>query len=321
MLNMPPHIAARFYRPKKINQRRRSSSSSSTSSTYIHPTDRAYSRRTTFLETRKSRLAARALYAEKVRSRVNHDSHEVLSARLQALKKSLSAAQEARTALLAKTAAACANEVAKAKAIAEEVRLKREEEIQSIKDGMHDKLKSAEERRQEHLNNRKNRRSRGSSASKSPNEAEIVVRPLRNTARAATNQVEDKKSLVQTQTEAALKIQRVWRTQRNKSVVKNFTDIGLTIESVKQRSFEEASALIMDNKLLAISGDLLRLCGLLEADGELGTVNKSCRTFLSAYLILGHPAEVLSNDGENEKVCRHPIQYDPEYLLIMVQRL
>ncbi|KAF3929857.1 hypothetical protein ABW19_dt0203855 [Dactylella cylindrospora] len=302
VLKMPPHLAARFYKPKKSTQRRRSSSTSSTGG-YIHPTERAHSRRLKFLESRKSRLAAQALHAEKVRSRVNHGSHQVLSARLQALNDSLTAAKEAREALLAKTAAACASEVAKAKAIAEEVRLKREGEIQAIKDGMQDKLNAAEERRMELLKARQSpRRPRGSSASlKTVSEINDVIEPLRKAARDGTISPRRPQTIEEIQDGAARRIQRNWMAHRNASIVSEFTSRGFTIDSIKAMPFEEATATIQNPDLVKATGNLLRLGGLLEDSEEVANVTKACRTFLSAYLILGHPAEVLSNDGENEK--------------------
>ncbi|KAF3915894.1 hypothetical protein AA313_de0203473 [Arthrobotrys entomopaga] len=305
LLKMPAHIAARFYKPKK--PRRRSSSASSTGPGYIHHAERAHSRRLKFLESRKSRLAAQALHAEKVRSRVNHHgSHQVLSARLQALNDSLAAAKEAREALLAKTAATCASEVAKAKAIAEEVRLKREDEIRAIKDGMQDKLNAAEERRLELLKARSTRRPRGSSASlKTATEINDVVEPLRKAAReaAAAALASPKRQLTgeEIRDGAARRIQRNWLSHKNAAIVTNFTNRGFTIDSIKMMPFETATSTIQDPELVKATGNLLQIGGVLEDTDEPLAITKACRTFLSAYLILGHPTEVLSNDGENEK--------------------
>ncbi|KAK6524257.1 hypothetical protein TWF694_005913 [Orbilia ellipsospora] len=302
LLKMPAHIAARFYKPKK--PRRRSSSASSTGPGYVHHAERAHSRRLKFLESRKSRLAAQALHAEKVRSRVNHGSHQVLSARLQALNDSLAAAKEAREALLAKTAANCASEVAKAKAIAEEVRLKREDEIRAIKDGMQDKLNAAEERRLELLKARSTRRPRGSSASLKTATEIDAVESLRKAAReAAAATLSPRRQLTgeEIRDGAARRIQRNWLSHKNAAIVTNFTSRGFTIDSIKMMPFETATSTIQDPELVRATGNLLQIGGVLEdTEGPLG-ITKACRTFLSAYLILGHPAEVLSNDGENEK--------------------
>lgn len=301
LLRMPPHLAARFYKPKKASQRRRSSSTSSNGQ-YIPPSERAHSRRLKFLESRKSRLAAQALHGEKVRSRVNTGSHQVLSAKLQALNDSLAAAKEAREALLAKTAATCASEVAKAKAIAEEVRLKREGEIQAIKDGVQDKLNAAEERRQELLKARQSRRPRGSSGSKSTSEVTEAVGPLRKAARdGASTPPKRQLSAEELRDVSARRIQRNWKSHRNATIVSNFTGRRFTIDSIKNTPFEIATANIQDPDLVKSTGNLLRLGVLLEDVEEAANITKACRTFLSAYLILGHPAEVLSNDGENEK--------------------
>ncbi|KAF3181052.1 hypothetical protein TWF751_010260 [Orbilia oligospora] len=305
LLKMPPHIAARFYKPKKSVQRRRSSSNSSTGPGYIHPTERAHSRRLKFLESRKSRLAAQALHAEKVRSRVNHGSHQAVSARLQAINDSLRAAKEAREAQLAKTAATCASEVAKAKAIAEGVRLKRESEIQAIKDGVQDKLNAAEERRLELLRARQNRRPRGSSASlKTPTEISEVVEPLRKAARdgaGATSPPKRQPTAEESRDSAARVIQRNWMAHRNFEIVSSFVRQGITLETFGTMPFEMATAAIQSSELAKATGSILQLGGVLEDSEEAANLTKACRTFLSAYLILGHPAAVLSNDGENEK--------------------
>ena len=286
--SLPPHIHARFFK------RRRHSSNLNNDPA----ADKAHSRRASILESRKNLLRARAMHAEKVRSRYHKDSHEALAARLMALQSSLSQAQKSRNAILARTAAACANEVAKAKQIAQEIKLKREEEAKALKDGMADRLMEAEKRRLELQRARRySRRSRGSSTTKADIEGPEL---LENAS------IEEKKC---SEEEAAMTIQRAYRLNRNRQIVRTFLDLGLTVESVRDSPFDEISALMNEEKVQRATFRLLQLCGLLQATKIAPTAKedvvdteKACRTFLSAYVILGHPSEVLSNDGQDEKV-------------------
>ncbi|KAF8474993.1 T-complex protein 11-domain-containing protein, partial [Kalaharituber pfeilii] len=255
-------------------------------------------RRASILESRKNTLRARAAHAEKVRSRCYKDSHEALAARLIALQKSLSKAQKSRNAILAKTAAACANEVAKAKQIAQEIKQKREEEAKALKDVMEDRLMEAEKRRLELQRARRNsRRARGSSSSvKADGETSETLENIRT----------EKKQ--RSEEEAAIAIQRAYRLNRNRQIVKTFMDLGLTVESVRDTPFDEITALMGEERVQRATSRLLQLCGLLQATTGVATARedvvdteKACRIFLSAYVILGHPSEVLSNDGQDEK--------------------
>lgn len=295
--SLPPHIQARFFR----RRRRSASFAGGNKDSPITPAaDKAQTRRASILETRKSQLRARAVHAEKVRSRCHKDSHEALAARLIALQQSLSQAQKSRNAILAKTAAACANEVAKAKQIAQEIKQKREEEAKALKDGMADRLMEAEKRRLELQRARRNsRRARGSSSS--------MKADADNSGSLEIIAVEENK---RSEEEAAVTIQRAYRLNRNRQIVKMFMDLGLTVESVRDSPFDEISALMNEERVQRATSRLLQLCGLLQATTGVQTaredvvdMEKACKVFLSAYVILGHPSEVLSNDGQDEKVC------------------
>src|SRR5277367_623684 len=143
----PPRIAARFYKP--TNNRRKSSAASSRrnsiSSAHSHQSlasNRSYHggpqsnhvaqhlRRASIIESRKARLADRAAHAEKVRLRAalakaaprstNNSEERAL------------AAQQAREKNLAEIVASCAEEVKRAKGIAESMKEKREAENKKL---------------------------------------------------------------------------------------------------------------------------------------------------------------------------------------------
>ncbi|APA12114.1 hypothetical protein sscle_09g068840 [Sclerotinia sclerotiorum 1980 UF-70] len=301
----PPRLAARFYRP--TNNRRKSSAASSRrnsiSSVHSHGSSRhaghaamagsqsnyiaQHLRRASILEDRKARLADRAAHAEKVRLRAalaKAAPRSTTNTEERAL-----AAQQAREKNLAEIVASCAEEVKRAKGIAETMKERRELEGKKLRKEMEEKLAEAERRREEILsrNNNSKQRTRSlssmrksSSPSPSPSlVAEVKKAPLDESA-------------------AAKIIQTRWRIHRRWKALHDFAELGLTIDGVRETSFEKVVDLLAQEKVLVSTAHILRICGLKE--GESGSVNEmtAVRTFLSAFLILGHPTQVLSSKGD-----------------------
>ncbi|KAF7896545.1 hypothetical protein EAF00_006559 [Botryotinia globosa] len=313
----PPRIAARFYRP--TNNRRKSSAASSRrnsiSSVHSHGSSRhaaghagmpgpqsnyiaQHLRRASILEDRKARLADRAAHAEKVRLRAalaKAAPRSTTNTEERAL-----AAQQAREKNLAEIVASCAEEVKRAKGIAETMKERRELEGKKLRKEMEEKLAEAERRREEILSRNNNSKQRGRSLSNmrkssSPSPvAEIKKAPL-------------------TESAAAKIIQTRWRIHRRWKALHDFAELGLTIDGVRETSFEKVVDLLAQEKVLLSTAHILRICGLKE--GESGSVNEmtAVRTFLSAFLILGHPTQVLSSKGdkgEQEQVGAQPMKRD-----------
>jgi hypothetical protein len=303
----PPRIAARFYRPS-ANRRKSSAASSrrnSISSAHSHQSHASsrhggsqsnyiaqYLRRASIIEDRKARLADRAAHAEKVRLRAamaKAAPRGTTNSEERAL-----AAQQAREKNLAEIVATCAEEVKRAKGIAESMKEKRQAEGEKLRREMEERLAEAERRREEILNRGHNKRAGSlSQPRKSPS-------PTQN---------------VQTISEpaAASKIQQCWRIHTRWKALKEFADLGLTIDSVRETSFEKVVDLLEQHKVLVGTAHILRICGLRE--GETGSSNEmvAVRTFLSAFLILGHPTQVLSGKGdarEQEQVGALPMRRD-----------
>ncbi len=86
---------------------------------------------------------------------------------------------------------------------------------------------------------------------------------------------------------AAGRIQSWWRTALRKRAVADFQNLGLTIDGVRETSFEKVTELLGQDKVLLMTAKMLRICGLQE--GAVGSVGEmaAVRTFLSAYLISG----------------------------------
>jgi hypothetical protein len=307
----PPHIAARFYRP--TNSRRKSSAASSrrNSMSSAHSQQSHLSnrhgrgpqsnyiaqnlRRESILEDRKARLADRAAHAEKVRLRAalaKAQPRGTTNSEERAL-----AAQKARDKNLAEIGARCAEEVKRAKGVAMSMKEKREAEGKKLRKDMEERLAEAERRREEILNRGNIKKERGRSISqprKSSSPLPKITEPI-------------------SEDTAAIRIQRKWRVHNRWKALKAFTDLGLTIEGVRDTSFESVVDLLAQEKVLVGTANVLRICGLKE--GESGSVNEmtAVRTFLSAFLILGHPTQVLSSKSdsrEQEQVGVLPLRRD-----------
>ncbi|KAL8733376.1 MAG: hypothetical protein Q9166_002200 [cf. Caloplaca sp. 2 TL-2023] len=288
----PPHIAARF--SKSSNLRRKSSTPSSRrNSLSSHHSSRSsrsahdgshsthvaqHLRRASIIETRKARLADRAAHAEQVRLRAamaKAAPRSSTSSEERAL-----AAKQAREKFLAQVAANCAEEVKRAKRVAEDTREKKAAEHLKLKEDMVERLAEAERRR---LLLQQNQRRPRTTTLPSVEERRVIIRKPQN------------------ETEAAKVIQKAWRNSKRRHIVSDFLKLGLTLEDVQKTNFEEVGSLLSQEKVLEATTKVLKLYGLHDDDSE-GTGEKATtRTFLSAFLVLGHPTQVLSKEGEQEK--------------------
>ncbi|KAI0453160.1 T-complex protein 11-domain-containing protein [Xylaria acuta] len=309
----PPHIAARFYRPTQTRRKDSAASSrrnsiasaqSRSSHGFTHhgsPQSRFIAqqmRRASILEDRKARLADRAAHAEKVRLRaavVKAAQQKSSNSEARAL-----AAAQAREKNLAEIVAACAEEVKRAKAVAESMKEKREQEIRKLRLQMEERFAEAERRREELRNRQATRRSRAHST---------MTRKSAGDSTASEGDEQESTSLNEETTMsddvAASKVQWWWRGLLRRKVVHDFAEIGLNIDGVRETSFDKVVQLLGQEQVLLMTARILRICGLSEGDTGSVTEMAAVRTFLSAFLILGHPTQVLSNKdhkGEQEQV-------------------
>ncbi|CAN9406623.1 unnamed protein product [Alternaria alternata] len=277
----PPRIAARFYR--HTSNRRKSSATSSRrnslSSTHSHTSNRSFRnscqshhvaqhlRRASILEDRKARLADRAAHAEQVRLRA---ALAKATPRGSNSEERALAAQQAREKHLAQVAASCAEEVRRAKKIAEDMKERKAAEERRYRTEMEEKLAEAEKRRLEYK---------------------------RNPRRPRTIRTE--RPIVSTE-DAAKRIQAAWRGKVRSNIVTEWLQLGLSIEMVQETSFEVITGMLADEKLLRTTDRIMTLFVLLP-DADPASRSAAVRTFLSAYLILGHPTHVFSRDGDQEQ--------------------
>ncbi|KAI0472426.1 T-complex protein 11-domain-containing protein [Xylaria cf. heliscus] len=309
----PPHIAARFYRPTQTRRKDSAASSrrnsiasaqSRSSHGFAHhggPQSRFIAqqmRRASILEDRKARLADRAAHAEKVRLRAavaKAAQQKNSNSEARAL-----AAAQAREKNLAEIVAACAEEVKRAKAVAENMKEKREQEIRKLRLQMEERLAEADRRREELRTRQATRRSRAHST---------MTRKSVGDSTGSEGDEQESTSLNEEATMsddvATSKVQWWWRGLLRRKAVHDFSEIGLNIDGVRETSFDKVVQLLGQEQVLLMTARVLRICGLSEGDAGSVTEMAAVRTFLSAFLILGHPTQVLSNKdhkGEQEQV-------------------
>ncbi|KAM7189080.1 T-complex protein 11 domain containing protein [Naviculisporaceae sp. PSN 640] len=311
----PPHIAARLFYPPMNQTRRKDSAASSRRNSISSAQSRSshgagarhvgpqskyvaqHLRRASIIEDRKARLADRAAHAEKVRLRAAL-AKATIKDTSQSEERALAAAQ-ARERNLAEIAAACAEEVKRAKAVAESMKEKREQEIRKMKSQMEERLAEAERRREE-LRSRGGRvktRERGQSlVNRKPTLVEVMPEVVEGKERDSIPMPDDV---------AVAKIQDWWRAVKRKRTIAEFLALGLSIDAVRETSFDKVTQLLSQERVLLVTARVLRICGLNEGDSGSVAEMAAVRSFLSAFLILGHPSQVLSNkegNGEQEQV-------------------
>lgn len=291
---LPPHLAARFYQRSSFRRRASASSSrrSSISSLHSHHSGvsahRSHSdhlaqhlRRASIIESRKARLADRAAHAEKVRLRAalakNGSKNAVREERALA-------AQQAREKILAEITAKCEEEVRRAKKKAEDTKARRAAEYTRLRLEMDEKFAEAEKRRL--LYQQTARRPRTASFPEiDVEDKELYVPTVRQLSAGSAAQI----------------IQGAWRNHRARTVIQNFRYLDISLERIRAMKFEDVGALLSEESVLTTTGKVLRLCGLQDAEGCAMGERGAVRVFLSSYLVLAHPAQVLCSNGEQEE--------------------
>ncbi|KAL1967516.1 hypothetical protein VTN77DRAFT_3031 [Rasamsonia byssochlamydoides] len=293
-LSLPPHIAARFYRKSGSARRASATSSRRSSISSLHSHHSSVSahggshsdhvaqhlRRASIIESRKARLADRAAHAEKVRLRAA--LAKAATRNLQREERAL-AAQQARERLLAEITAKCEEEVRRAKKKAEDNREMKAAKYARLRLEMAAKFAEAEKRRLLYQQSQRRQRTSGSSVGEEKTTTKTVV----------------KKSL--TRDAAARIIQRAWRNHHTRVVMKSFRSLNLSLERVQGMAFDDVGALLSEEVVLDTMAKVLRLCGLQDMEGGTMGERGAVRTFLSSFLILAHPSQVLSSNGEQEQ--------------------
>ncbi len=290
----PPRIASRIYKSTS-NRRKSSAASSRLNSMSSHHSSRStrsahggpqsthiaqHLRRASIIESRKAKAADRNAHAEKVRLRAALNK---AAPRISANSEERAiAAQQARERYLAQVKANCAEEVKRSKRVAEEQREKRAAEHLKLKEDMEERHAEAEKRKA------------------------LLQQSQRRARTISLPSVEEKKVTAyvwkpKNHDQAARIIQRAWQNRQRKVTIQEFLRLGLTVDAVQKTSFEDVGVLLSQETVLSCTTKMLKLCGLKDLGDDDAAEKAAVRTFLSSFLILGHPAQVLSKDGEQEQ--------------------
>ena len=290
----PPRIASRIYK-STLTRRKSSAASSRLNSMSSHHSSRStrsahggpqsthiaqHLRRASIIESRKAKAADRNAHAEKVRLRaaMNKAAPRVsTNSEERAI-----AAQQARERYLAQVKANCAEEVKRSKRVAEEQREKRAAEHLKLKEDMEERHAEAEKRKA------------------------LIQQSQRRARTVSLPSVEEKKVVAyvwkpKNHDQAARIIQRAWHNRQRKVTVEEFLRLGLTVDAVQKTSFEDVGVLLNQETVLTCTAKMLKLCGLKDMGDDEAAEKAAVRTFLSTFLILGHPSQVLSKEGEQEQ--------------------
>lgn len=265
--------------PRARKHRRHASTFSPCPSAHL---DKATSRRLTHLEAKRTKLAT---HNEQIRHVLAQYKLPVGPKRLDDLLVRMARADGNREAILKSTAETCGRKVEEAKIRARKVKRERDEIAKLASRGILERLELAEKRREELLSARQRK-----SSPKRVSEAERLS--------------------------AAIKIQRVWRKRRMQTTVEEFRKVGVTIESVARQPFEIVVRQFEAVSTVRAATRLLTVVGLIEGNTLEKEKEGAVRTFLSAYMILGHTSEVLhSHDQPLEMVSRPPHSSDIQNLI------
>ncbi|KAB8670412.1 hypothetical protein FH972_026325 [Carpinus fangiana] len=288
----PPRIAARLSagnrrRSSAASSRRNSLSSTKSSASSVRTAFRAgqnthvaqHLRRASIIDTRKARLAQRAAHVEEVRLRAALSKAE----RISTTQERTLAAQQARENHLAKVAEKCAEEVNHAKRVAEETKERKAAEEQRVRLQMQEKHAEAERRALEFK--RSSRKPRATSIPSTSSKKSI-------------DSLDSLLKIELSVEVASVRIQRAWKQRKRRFLVKEFVDLDLSIDRVRNMDFMAASALLADTKVIASASRILIFYGLNVDERDDKTF---VRRFLSAYMILGHPTDIFTKQGQQEQ--------------------
>lgn len=240
-------------------------------------------RREKFLQERRARLASTRFKHSQVLARGRVD----LTAKLEALQESLSAAQATRSAIYASVAAAGNREITRAHEIVQKNKEKIRKEIEYRKTRLEAKLAAAEQRRELILQHR-SRRMRSTNVQNCDQSSAL----------------EKRSSTTISFTQAAIKIQRFWRYKLCFVRARRFLSLHLQHDIVSDIPFDVITDVLKSSETILLAGNILLSLGV---DGGMvkSEFQRLCRTFLSTYMIIGHPQTILFRNGLFEDELVH----------------
>ena len=231
-------------------------------------------RRNEFLESRRMKLVKRAAQIkESVAARM-----AVIEATAQAkrgvIDKSIEAVTNNRKSIIEAQVEANASIVSHAKEVARSRATKREHERATRQASLHHRMQITALRRQR-----------------------LLTVPRSRLLEPDSQALQESTSL---QYDASMTIQSWWRRNKLAPAAKAYLKTNLTMETAKNMPFERLMRMMQNNNMIKAVGRLLIRAKKLNATPITHWKNPS-RVFLSAYMVVGHPAEMMLNAGPQEE--------------------
>ncbi|KAJ3047818.1 hypothetical protein HK097_011147 [Rhizophlyctis rosea] len=263
-------------KPHHLEDRLSSRSSRPPSATLSKP----LARRAAFLEDRRNKLARKTSHVRAVcaaaRGRKSTNAATTLLERLQL-------AERNRRNILERRAKSSAEAVAHAKEVAKLHSQKVAESAASKKAALDERLRITSARRQKLLSIPRSRIL----------EAHIFT--------------ENDHAIESVRFDAAASVQQWWRRKKVAPVLKGFQRFGLTASKAKSMSFEKLVRLVRSEALIKAVGRVLLRTKKMVSGGAAAAAQwkNPSRVFLSAYMIYGHPNELMAGVGPEEEALAH----------------
>lgn len=244
---------------------------------------KASNRRESFLQDRTDRLAQRRQKHSQVLARGRVD----VSAKLEALRESLSAAQVARSAIYARIAANGSKEVAKAQLVVQHNREKLRVEQETRRLALEVKLAEAEKRREIALHDRRF--------------ARRSISPRYVSSHGESMECNECLSVPKLSPDvAALRILKFWQLHVTRFRTRQFLALHLDYQTVSEIPFDVIADVIKGRDVMSTANALLRILEFTDHNNERGRNETVCRVFLATFMIVGHPGAILTRQGPLE---------------------
>ncbi|KAJ3122862.1 hypothetical protein HK098_002438 [Nowakowskiella sp. JEL0407] len=237
---------------------------------HSHSMTAATDARQAFLEARRLNLSAHNNKIKTLKISRQLSLLAIQSKRKASLQNRVSSANKNRQKLLQSQRDSAAEVVQKAKIVAIRQNKLTKQQQEELRDRLNERMRLSEQRRLEKMKFVP----RSKLAEVDPKEFEALV------------------------TGEVILIQRRWRYWKLAPVVEKFWDLGLTLKSASEKSFEELTKLLQEERTIAVIDEIFDriYLGINEEDGFESRKKNHSRLFLSTYLMVAQKGTVMDDE-------------------------
>ncbi|RKO91646.1 hypothetical protein BDK51DRAFT_13089, partial [Blyttiomyces helicus] len=232
-------------------------------------------RRADFLEDRRSKLARRTSHVRAVCAAHRlRETRDVTDKRTR-IAETLETAERNRRSILEAQVRSCADAVAHAKEVARTHAMQSERARDARRATLEARLRETSVRRQR-----------------------LLTTPRSRLLEPATW---DSRQIIALSDEAALAIQQWWRRAKLSPVVREWAATEVSLDWAIRSPFDAIIMAMRNKVLINTASSLLRRLAMLADPAVVSTWKNPARVFLSAYMIVAHPSELMPTVGPLEK--------------------